>query len=245
MRVKSLMKTILVVVFFTTTSFARAENVQFATDNNRFPFSFIQDGKSVGFDVELWALIAKDMGIDYKLRAVDFSSIMSDVYIGRVDVAMGGLVITRTRSNVVDFSNPYYEGGLLLLVRSDGNITSIDELKGKTVAVKSGTSAFRYVIENLPETEQRAFAQIEEAFDELEKGNVDAVVADASLIQHYLATTQTSLKTIGGIIEKQEYGAAFPQGSPMVSRYNAALDHLKQNGSYATVYKKWFGVNPN
>ncbi|WP_297322945.1 transporter substrate-binding domain-containing protein [uncultured Bartonella sp.] len=245
MRVKSLIKALLVVAFFITTSFVRAENVQFATDNNRFPFSFLQDGKSVGFDIDLWALIAKDMGINYQLRAVDFSSIISDVYISHVDVAMGGLVITHTRSNVVDFSNPYYEGGLLLLVRSDGDITSIDGLKGKKVAVKSGTSAFRYVIENLPETEKRAFAQIEEAFDELEKGNVDAVVADASLIRHYLATTQTNLKTIGGIIEKQQYGAAFPQGSPMVSRYNAALDHLKQNGSYAKVYKKWFGVNSN
>lgn len=245
MTVKSLIKTILVGAFFIATSFARAENVQFAIDNNRFPFSFMQDGKSVGFDVELWGLIAKDMGIDYKLQPVDFALIMSDVYIGRVDVAMGGLVITRTRSNVVDFSKPYYESGLLLLVRSDGDITSIDELKGKKVAVKSGTSAFRYAIENLPQTEQRAFAQIEDAFDELEKGNVDAVVADASLIQHYLATTKTNLKTIGGIIEKREYGAVFPQGSPMVSRYNTALDHLKKNGKYAMVYKKWFGVNPN
>ena len=245
MRVKGLIKAMLVVVFFTTSSGTHAQSVQIATDNDRFPFSFIQNGKSVGFDVELWSLIAKDMGVNYKLQAVDFSSIMSDVYIGRVDVAMGGLVITRSRSNVVDFSKPYYEGGLLLLVRSDANITSIDDLKGKNVAVKSGTSAFGYVTENVPEAEKRVFPQLDEAFSELENGGVDAVIADAPVIQNYLATKHENMKIIGGLIEKQEYGAAFPQGSPMVSRYNAALDRLKENGTYATVYKKWFGVNPN
>lgn len=238
-----------VVILLATLSFVRlaeAQEIRFATDNNHIPFSFMQDGKLVGFDVELWQAIANDMGVKYKITPMDFSTIMSDVHIGQIDVAMAGLTITRTRSNVVDFSKPYYEGGLMLLVRDDSNIKSIEDLKGKTLAIKMGTSAFPYAIEHLPNTQRRLFPEIDGAYEDLAEGNVDAVLFDTPAVLHYAATTgKGKVKTVGADIEEQTYGAAFPQGSQLLERYNLSLKHLKDNGTYATIYKKWFGIDPH
>lgn len=238
-----------VVICVTALSFiklAQAQEVQFATDNNHVPFSYMQDGKINGFDVDLWDAIARDMGVKYKVTPMDFSTIMSDVHIGQIDVAMAGLAITRTRTNVVDFSKPYYAGGLILLVRNDSNIKSIEDLKEKTIAIKNGTSAFPYAIEHLPNTERRLYSEIDGAFKDLLEGNVDAVLYDTPALLNYAATTgKGKVKTVGDDLEQQNYGAAFPQGSQLVTRYNTALDHLKENGTYATIYKKWFGIDPH
>lgn len=231
-----------------TLSFVRladAQELRFATDNSYVPFSFMQDGKLVGFDVELWDAIANDMGVKYKITPMDFSTVMSNVHIGKIDVAMAGLAITRTRSNVVDFSKSYYEGGLVLLVRNDSDINSVDDLKGKTVAIKTGTSAFPYAIEHLPDAKRRLFPEIDAAFDNLVNGGVDAVLFDAPVVYHYAATAgKGKVKIVGDVLDQQKYGAAFPQGSELVDKYNLALKHLKDNGTYATIYKKWFGIDP-
>lgn len=243
---KFIFRAIVVVVALSFVNVANAQEVKFATDNSNIPFSYMENGKLVGFDVELWDAIAKDMGVKYTTTPMDFSTVISDVHIGQIDVAMAGLIITRTRSNVVDFSKPYYEGGLVLLVRSDSNIKSVDDLKGKTIAIKNGTSAFPYAIEHLPNTQRQLFPEIDAAFNDLVNGGVDAVLFDAPVVMHYAATEgKDKVKVVGGVLEQQSYGAAFPQGSQLLDRYNIALKHLQDNGTYATIYKKWFGVNPS
>lgn len=245
MIVKYISRTIILMALLCFVKLADAQEVRFATDNSYVPFSFMQDGKLVGFDVELWDAIANDMGVKYKIVPMDFSTIMSDVHIGQIDVAMAGLAITRTRSNVVDFSKPYYEGGLVLLVRNDSDISSVEHLKGKTLAIKTGTSAFPYAIEHLPDARRRLFPEIDAAFENLINGSVDAVLFDAPVVYHYAATTgKGKVKIVGDILDQQNYGAAFPQGSELVDKYNVALKHLKDNGTYAKIYNKWFGVDP-
>ena len=243
---KFIFRAIIVVVALGFVHVTNAQEVKFATDNSNIPFSYMENGKLVGFDVELWDAIAKEMGVKYTTTPMDFSTVISDVHIGQIDVAMAGLIITRTRSNVVDFSKPYYEGGLVLLVRSDSTIKSVDDLKGKTIAIKNGTSAFPYAIEHLPNTQRRLFPEIDAAFNDLVNGGVDAVLFDAPVVMHYAATEgKDKVKVVGGALEQQSYGAAFPQGSQWLNRYNLALKHIQDNGTYAAIYKKWFGVNPS
>lgn len=53
-----------------------------------------------------------------------------------------------------------------------------------------------------------------------------------------------SFKAVGESIKAQQYGVAFPQGSDLREKVNAALKSLKEDGTYAEIYKKWFGVEP-
>lgn len=245
MKLKTKFMTFIVAGMVAFSSHAFAKDIVFATDTAFVPFSFKNDGKYVGFDVELWDAIAKDMGITYKLQPMDFAGIVPGVQAGQIDVAMAGVTITEPRKKIIDFSQPYYNSGLLLLVREDSDLTSADQLKGKIIALKTGTGSVAYTAEHFKDVETRQFPNIDNAFMELQTGRVDAVIHDAPNILYYANTGgKGKVKTIGPVMEAQQYGAIFKKGSDLVEKYNASLNHLKQNGTYAELYKKWFGVEP-
>ena len=106
-------------LLFVGTAFAQKLTV--ATDTNFPPFEFKdpQTGVHTGFDVELWAAIAKEIGAEYDLQPMDFNGIIPGLQSGQLDVGIAGITIKPERAKVVDFSDPYYNAGLLILVRAD------------------------------------------------------------------------------------------------------------------------------
>lgn len=228
------------------TSNVMAKELVFATDTAFVPFSFKKGDQYVGFDVDLWDAIAKKMGVTYKLQPMDFAGIVPGIQAGQIDVAMAGMTITDMRKKVIDFSDPYYNSGLLLLVREDSPIRSIDDLKDKIIALKTGTGSVVYANEHLKDVEQRQFPNVDNAYLELQTGRVDAVLHDAPNVLYYVVTAgHGKVKTVGQTLEAQQYGAAFKKGNgDLLKQYNAALHQLRANGTYAQIYKKWFGVEP-
>src|SRR3546814_1321239 len=87
---------------------------------------------------------------------------------------------------VIDFSDPYYESGLAILVNKDNNaIKTAKDLEGKMVAVKIGTATVDYLKANVPNATLKLFSNIDNAFLELATGRVDAVVHDTPNCQYF------------------------------------------------------------
>ena len=120
---------------------AQADDLIVATDTAFVPFEFKEGDKYVGFDIDLWDAIAQEIGVTYELRPMDFAGIIPALQTGQVDVALAGITIKPERQEVIDFSDGYYDSGLLLMVPADSKITSSADLAGKTLAVKTGTSS--------------------------------------------------------------------------------------------------------
>src|SRR5690606_42111881 len=97
--------------------------------------------KYVGFDIDLWDAIAKEIGVTYTLQPMDFNGIIPALQTKQVDVALAGITIKEERQKVIDFSDGYYVSGFLLMVPADSEINGHDDLKGKTLAGETGTSA--------------------------------------------------------------------------------------------------------
>ena len=111
-----------------------------ATDTTFAPFKFADEsGAQVGIDIELLDAIAKDQGFDYKIDAVGFDMALQSVQSGQADGVIAGMSITDDRKKVFDFSEPYYDATVCAAVKSDSDIKSLEDLKGKDVAVKTGT----------------------------------------------------------------------------------------------------------
>jgi polar amino acid transport system substrate-binding protein len=85
------------------------------------PFSFQQEGKAAGFSIELWDRIAKETGQEYELHwTKSVAEIISAVKNGDADIGVAAISITAERERVVDFSQPFYESGLSILVSAQG-----------------------------------------------------------------------------------------------------------------------------
>jgi glutamine transport system substrate-binding protein len=241
-------RNLLFAAFATTVALAqpsRADDLIVATDTAFVPFEFKEGDKYVGFDIDMWDAIAKEIGVSYKLQPMDFNGIIPALQTKQVDVALAGITIKDERKKVIDFSDGYYDSGFLLMVPADSAVKSADDLKGKVLAVKTGTSATDYAKEHFKETELRQFPNIDNAYLELQTGRVDAAMHDTPNVLYYVATAGGGkVKAVGEQMMAHEYGIGFPKGSDLVAKVNAALANMKKDGRYNEIYKKWFGAEP-
>lgn len=241
-------RSIYLAAFAATVAFSqpsRAEDLVVATDTAFVPFEFKDGDKYVGFDIDMWDAIATEIGVTYTLQPMDFNGIIPALQTKQVDVALAGITIKPERQKVIDFSDGYYDSGFLLMVPVDSAIKGADDLKGMTLAVKTGTSATDYAKEHFTETELRQFPNIDNAYLELQTGRVDAAMHDTPNVLYYIAKAGNGkVKAVGEQMMAHEYGIAFPKGSELVAKVNAALANMKKDGRYNEIYKKWFGAEP-
>ena len=222
----------------------QAKELVIGTDTNFMPFEFKQGDRYVGFDIDLWAAIAKELGLTYRLQPMDFNGLIPALQTGNIDVGLAGMTIKPQRQKVVDFSRPYYQAGLKIMVReSEGAITKLKDLQTKRVAVKLGTTSADFI--KCKAKKVRLFPQIEGAYMELVMGGVDAVIYDLPALEYYANNIgKGRVKLVGPLYDGESYGIAFPKGSPLRAKVDRALGKMMKNGVYAKLYKKWFGRAP-
>jgi glutamine transport system substrate-binding protein len=229
-------------IFNINTSFA--DELIVTTDTAFVPFEFRHKGEYIGFDIDLWEAIADELKLEYRLQSMDFLGIIPALQVGQVDVALAGITITPEREKVLDFSDGYYESGFSIMVPINSDIKSSNDLKGKIIAIKTGSSAAYYAKENFKDTTFHLFPNIGNAYLELLSGRVDAVVFDTPNIMYYIATAGNGqFKAVGENMMAHQYGIAFPKGGELVHRVNKALANMRADGRYDDIYSKWFGKN--
>ena len=207
------------------------------------PFEFEKGGKTVGIDVDLINAIAKDQDFKVKLEAMDFSGIIPAMQAGQLDVGMGGMSITDERKKKVDFSDPYFDAGLTVVVKKDSSIKSIDDLKGKKLAVKNGTTGAKFATDNADKYgyEVVQFNDSPSMFQEVSNGNADALIEDYPVITYAIAQQDLKLKTVGDRLNGDQYGISVMKGKnqDLLKKINKGLENLKKNGEYDKIIEKY------
>jgi len=128
----------------------------------------------------------------------------------------------------------------LTLQQLRGDINGPEDLPGKRVASVTGSTGAEYLRQHNIEIAE--FAKVEDAYQALQTGQIDAIVYDAPVLLYYAAHEgKGKVQTVGAIFRKENYGVAFPDKSPLRKRVNEALLKLKENGTYDQLYTKWFG----
>lgn len=231
------------------TTMASAETLRAVTDPSFVPFEMMdqETGKMVGFDMDILAEVAERAGFDYNLNTMDFNGIIPALQTGNVDIALAGITITEEREKIVDFSDPYYDSGLRLLVRADNeDIKEFDDLEGKKVGTKIGSTSYDYLTKNIEDDEGvTPYPGSADMYMALMSGSVDAVFYDAPNVGYFARTKgEGKVTTVGPLYEGQQYGIALKSGSEWVDDVNEALAEMKEDGTYKTIYEKWFGPMP-
>lgn len=89
---------------------------------NLEPFSFEKDGRRVGFAAELWDQLAREAGLEFDITVVSTAQeIIDTVKDKKADAGVGAISVTAKREEVIDFSQPFYESGLQVLVAGGGS----------------------------------------------------------------------------------------------------------------------------
>ncbi len=224
----------------------QAKVLKVGTNATFVPFEFVgEDHQLTGFDVELVEAVAKEMGMQVEAHNIAFDGLIPALGTGQIDLAASGMTITPERADKIDFSSPYYQSGLGVVVPQNSSVQSIDDLRNKKVAVQMGTTGAQKAAE-IEGVTLRTFDHNSDALLELTKGGVDAVVSDLPVLQYFMATSaNTSMKLIPLTTDKPEYfGFGIKKGNTeLKEKVDAALETLKNNGKLDALYQKYFHEN--
>lgn len=222
--------------------------VRIGTSGTFGPFSYYDtDGTTlIGYDLDMLYALQDILGfdIDGDIQAMDYSALTASVTEGKLDVVAAGLCVTDERKEVMNFTDSYAESSLSVVVNKDTNtdITGVESLSGKTVAVEKGTEAHMYAQQNLTDSDLQVFDNITIAYEALEQGKVDALIELTSGCAFYLKTAENSkLEIVGDEFDKGEttYAIALNKDFDYLDEFNAALNMLKEDGTMDKLYSTW------
>jgi arginine/lysine/histidine/glutamine transport system substrate-binding/permease protein len=225
---------------------AAGKTLKVATDPTFAPFEFQgPDGQIQGFDIDIINSIGKAEGFQVELESMRFDGMIGALQAGSVDTAMAGVTITPERAKVIDFSKPYFKAGLAIAVpEKNTDITDLDSLKNKKIAVQIGTTSADEA-KKVSGAKISTFDSPDLVLQEVVNGNADAAINDKAVTLYAFKTgSLKGLKLVGEQLTTEYYGIPTPKGSENLESINRGLDTIIKDGTYAQIYKKWFDEEP-
>lgn len=211
-----------------------------ATDTTFAPFEFQDEsGKYVGIDIDLLAAIAEDQGFEYELQSLGFNAAVQALEAGQADGVIAGMSITDERKEKFDFSEPYFDSGVVMGIAADNEeIKGYEDLAGKKVAVKIGTegASFADSIKDQYGFETVVFDDSSAMYMDVTVGNSAACFEDYPVLG-YGITQNVALKMVTEKEQGSSYGFAVGKGknTELLEMFNAGLANLKENGKYQEI----------
>ena len=220
-----------------------AGKLEIGSDIPYKPFEF---GKPPyqGFDVDLTREIGKRIGLEPVFNKTPFDTIFRDLVQGKFDLVVSAVTVTPQRTKAVAFSQPYFQADQSLTVKRGSETKAVSQLSGKTVGVQLGTSGAEYAKDKVKGATLRSFDLIDDAFQALESGQVDAVINDFA-VSKVAEQSKPDLVVVQRIPTNEVYAMAFPKKNEALrAKVNEAITGIKRDGTYTRIYRKWFDSNP-
>ncbi len=210
------------------------------------PFEYVaKNGSIVGFDIDLIRLLAHKIGYKgIKIVSMDFDSLIPALLHGKIDVIAAGMSITPQREKVVAFTIPYWHADQAVLIRANSKWVpkSLEDLKGKTVGVETGTTGAEYIKKYASKLgiNVKEYSSFVLAVQDLVNGRIDAVVLDSPVAKMF--TSKYPVKIAFIIHTGEVYGFAVRKSDvKLLHALDQALKEVLNSTAYKKLVEKYFG----
>ena len=215
----------------------KAGKLSVATSPDFPPFESLEGGEVVGIEVDIMALIAKELGVEIEFVQMDFDSVLAAIESAKYDCAMSGITVTPEREENMLFTIPYYNAAQVIVVKEDSDIKGKADLADKTVSVQTGTTAESGCQDE--EIATQAFTANADAKAALTTGKVDAWVVD-NLTAIQMVEEGDGLVILEENMTEEPYAFAFAFGSEdLVTEINKALTKLIDDGTIEAIFANY------
>lgn len=218
-----------------------AKPISFAMSGGYPPFNFY-DPKTkelVGFDVDMAREVAKRLSRPFQPVTTAWDGIIEGLRAGRYDAILGSMAITGERLKRVDFSDPYYLDGASVLVLDKSPYKKAADLKGKPVAVVTGTT-FEKDAAGLGAA-AKLYEDDNQTLMDLKEGRVDGVITGYFVALEAINKNPGVYRLAGERIRDEQIAVAVRKGdAELLGQINKALADIKADGTYSKISTKWF-----
>ncbi len=221
-----------------------AGTLEILGNDDFFPYEFVNpSGEPDGYNVELMRAVAREMGLQVRLRLEQWSDARAELESGRAD-ALTGVMYSEERERFFSFSVPHVDVSYAVFVRKDAPFTSIDDLEGKEILVVKDVYAHDWMRQHPDKARPEVVDRPETALRRVSEGHGDAAV----LVRlHGLDLMRMlgieNLRTVGPPVLSRKMGFAVRAGDrELLARLNEGLFRLQDSGEYDRIFLKWFSV---
>lgn len=198
----------------------------------------------VGFDIDLATEVCKRLGVKLETYGVNWDTKEIDLDAGTIDCIWNGLSVSPARKEQMLMSDPYMKNEMIFTVNSDSELKTLDDLKGKTIAVQNGSTAQEILAKSdlAADITVNELATNVEALNQLEMGMCDAVFLDSVVAKYEINTSKKAFTIMEEGLEEEEYAIGFRKGDQaLCDKVEEVLSEMKADGTVEKLSTKWFG----
>lgn len=212
----------------------------------------LEDGTWTGFETEFAQEVGKLIGMDVEFQIIDWAQKYNELESGAIDCVWNGFTansndeingVSTKRSDIVDFSYGYMLNQQCIVTKAENvkNITSPEDLAGKTACVEGGSAGASYAATVTDADKILATTAQINAFAEVKSGAVDFTVVDIILAKNICGKGDYADLAIVEAIEldSEIYAVGFKKGSELTAKVNEAIITLQENGKLMELAKKY------
>ncbi|AGU83347.1 ABC transporter substrate-binding protein/permease [Streptococcus anginosus] len=224
-----------------------ADAIKVVSDTAYAPFEFKDSDQTYkGIDVDIINKVAELKSWNINMTFPGFDAAVNAVQSGQADAIMAGMTKTKDREKVFTMSDTYYDTKVVIATTKTHAIRSYSQLKGKTVGVKNGTTAQRFLekIKDKYKFTIKTFDTTDLTYNSLNSGSIDAMMDDQPVIEYAIKQGQNlkiSMKgeAVGSFAFGVKKGSKYEY---LVTEFNEALAQMKKDGSLDKIISKWTGA---
>lgn len=215
------------------------------------PYNFLNENKEIdGFDADIAKEVAKRLGVKVEFAPQEFSGLIPSLQAGKIDAIISQVTITDERKQQIDFTQPYITNQVKIIVKDDNNsITKLEDFKGKNIGVGLGTNDESYlrndVLPQVGNFEIKTYDDVITSLQDLNAGRIDATINNLYALKPIVDKNGYKIKAVGDAIKSDQAGIAIRKNNPeFLAALDQALTDMKADGTYNTIFQKWFGEEP-
>ncbi|WP_318662028.1 amino acid ABC transporter substrate-binding protein [Treponema sp.] len=207
-----------------------------------------ENNEIVGYDVDLAREVALRLGKEFVAQPINWSAKEQELATGRIDCIWSGFTMTPERLEAMAFTKPYLNNAQVVVVKKGSNVKTLADLSGKIVGVQSESSA-QDAINDAPEFKESLkkiieFSENVTALNDLEIGNVDAVVLDLVVADYMITQGDKPLVILEESLAPEQYGIGFAKNNTELrDKVQKILEEMEADGTVAQISNSWFGKN--
>ena len=209
------------------------------------PMGFTDESNEiVGFDIDVAQEVCNRLGIELVKQPINWDTKEEDLKVGKIDCIWNGMSINPARAEVMNLSEPYMKNEMIFVVPGNSDVKTMDDLKGKTVGVQTGSSA-QEILEASDLYSSITVTPLEDnitLLNQMELGFSDAVFLDSVVANYLITTNSKDYVILPGNLEAEEYAIGFrKEDQALRDKVQETLSAMKADGKLGEISTNWFG----
>lgn len=228
----------------TLTKIQQNNKIVIGTAPGYYPFEMKDtDGNFIGYDIDIGNAIGESLGVEVEFKQYEFSGLIPALQTGDIDLILAGMTINGERAAAVSFSDPYFEGGQVLMInKSDTTSKSWEDLdfEGNVIAAAQGTTGALLAKQLFKNAEVVDYDTFPTSGMAIAQGKADGIIYDEPPIRQF-ELMNDDIKGIYDVISAENLGIATKFNDlEMVQWLNSFLEGYKSSPKDLESIDKWF-----